>query len=344
MLPALLMAYPEATFLTTFLLTLFGAKKLYDNHKDEIPSLFSVSDSVINSKPDIDVYKWSDDTKSTKEAVFNFDGVLDFGDNKSKENIVPEDLSNVDDYVLRKLQNYNKFTENVNSDVLVKNLPLKEEQIDISLVENSSNLLDVLKNNNISLIKAVTSLVNSVSSVSVVNSIAGYHIYDELRKLNSFLNLIPISLISISKNLKDISDNDIVSVLSNMTDVLSKKELEVNVSNNFDIKSLVDVLNTHLSKVAEAKNAEKEYYDYLKTPTSYKLTDEALPNLSPREVMALSEAIKAHLNSQEATITAEDLGLEDYDIDFGDVLGKLFNFEGISKDIEKFNQGGNDGS
>jgi len=100
-------------------------------------------------------------------------------------------------------------------------------------------------------------------------------------------------------------------------------------------KEIADVLDDHLSKIAAAKELEKDHYEFLKTPKDYHLSDEALPKLSPRDVTALSEAIKAHLNSQEATITADDFGLDDYDVDFDDLINQLFQFKGIVDDLEK---------
>ena len=122
----------------------------------------------------------------------------------------------------------------------------------------------------------------------------------------------------------------------------------VEVQNNVPVPDVfvrfdefADILDNHLSKIAAAKELEKDHYEFLKTPKDYTLTDQALPKLSPREVAALSEAIKAHLNSQEATITADDFALDDYDVDFDDLINQLFQFKGIVDDLEKIKKDSN---
>jgi len=101
------------------------------------------------------------------------------------------------------------------------------------------------------------------------------------------------------------------------------------------LREAISVLPLSLTNLSKAKGKEAEYYDYLKTPKSYDLVDEELPVLAPRDIMTLSEAVKAHLNSQEASLTADDVGIDDYDVDLNELILKLFNFKGISGDVSK---------
>ena len=107
---------------------------------------------------------------------------------------------------------------------------------------------------------------------------------------------------------------------------------------NIDLNKLVSVLDKHLSEVAEAKKLEKEHYEFMKTPQTYELSSNGLPKLAPRDVIALSEAVKAHLNSQEAELDGSELEDFENDFDLGDVLTQLFNFKGITEDINKFKE------
>ena len=207
----------------------------------------------------------------------------------------------VDDYV------FNKIKSVENSDGYVPDVHLKSVNLDFNY--EGDTLLDVLKNNNQSLLQVLGVISQNLSSIAVTQSIVVPQLVQELQKIREVL-------VTISPAILSLRNSDLVSVLEN-----------------------------HLSKISEAKELEKEHYEFMKTPRPYNIEDVAnsVPDISPREAMALSSLINSHLLSQEATLSAEDLELDDYDIDFNEVIAKLFNFEGISKDIEKF-KGGNNGS
>ena len=328
MLPAVL-ALLEAPEVLSFLFASFGAygaKKFYDSHRENISPFFSSENDFIQ----IDMNEYSADTATTKstQSVIPVDfskNAIKVDENKN-DDVVLSDITSVDDYVLRKLQNFNSISNNIESKNIVKNIPLKEEQLDLSFIENSSNLIDVLKNNNVAHINVLSALVNSVTSLGVINSVFSPQLISEIKKLNETLGLIPASLLSVSDAIK--------STFSEKTDNLVLNDfVEYIKMNGLEIKN-TEIENS-LKIVSQAKILEKENYEYMKTPKTYSLSDESLPTLAPRDVIALSEAVKAHLNSQEASITAEDVGFNDYDLDLSSVLQSLFNFEGITKDINK---------
>jgi len=323
MIPALLAVLPEASLFVASLFGFLGAKKFYEKVKDDI-SLFDVKNSVINPNE----LQLSDDTHSTKplEPVFSYDGII----NSDKKDKVGDNVfdGKLDDFVLKKIEEVKK-DDDISFDV-----PL--QKVDLSVDYSSETLLDVLKSNNLSLVKSITALINSISSVSVSSSVVGVKISKELENLNKLLEALVVSVSSgVMSNDKY---NELkLAKLSEFVNSLSNLEVtpDVSVVNNINIDDLVKVLDEKLSNLSEAKELEKEYYEYMKTPKSYSLVDESLPNLAPRDVVALSEAVKAHLNSQEASLTADDVGVDDYDVDISSFLSKLFNFEGIVKDIEK---------
>ena len=357
MLPALLLAYPEAFALTSSLLAFFGFKKLYDKNKDNFSNLFGNNDNdVINIRDG-----WSDDTKSTIPAslvgdidvIGKDDGVVKVGsgDNDvSNDNVNLDEISKIGEIALQKLLNLSKNNigsiPDISSSIDTLSIPLPKVDEDIGDID-TNNLLGLLKANNLALQKVINDnfvgllqvlgvISNSLSSIAVSNSITLPKIANEVSLLRDAINNLGLAIISLAER---------PVVVRNVVDTPQVKvENKVETpSVNFDLNSLVDVLGEKLGIIAQAKELEKEHYEFMKTPRSYNIEDIAnfVPDISPREAIALSNLVNSHLLSQEATLSAEDLELDDYDIDFNEVIAKLFNFEGISKDIEKF-KGGND--
>ena len=334
----------------------FGVKAFHDKIRDDVPSLFSSDDMAINPSK----LEMSDDYDTTKKSfpVFAYDD--------KKVNNVLDSSSKINDYVLNQLSSIGKSSVSQSfSDLKMDALSI--DLSDLKDIDNSNddvssgeNLLDLLKSNNKELIKTLNTdaikflqvlgvISNSITALSVSNALAGAKIVDEIKALREAVSLLPLTIMAQSKENTAVLSNVISNGFDRLSSSVSKNVPVVNVTNdvpvpsvenNIDIQSLVDVLNDKLGIVAQAKELEKENYEYMKSPQSYHLVDEDLPNLAPRDVIALSEAVKAHLNSQEASLTAEDVGVDDYDIDFGDSIMKLFNFVGISNDINKM--GGNE--
>ena len=352
MLPALLLAYPEITALTTAVLSFIGIKKFRDLHKDDISNLFGDNSGVVKISND-----WSDDTKSTKPmpnviSLPDSGGDVISANSSNDDNVVP-DLSSVVDvgkYIVSNLKSLD------NSDVSVPDLASSLKSVSISLPKVDENvdddvdentLIGLLKSNNIALRKTIDAdflkvlqvlgvIANSVSAMSVSTPIALGKIANEVSLLKEAFFSVALAILSLANRpvvVRNIVDTPNVTVENNVE----------TPSVNFNLEELVNTLNDRLSPVAESHKSIKDYYDFLKKPVSYNIEDIAnsVPDISPREAMAINNLVNAHLSSQEATLSAEDLGLDDYDIDLGDVIAKLFNFEGISKDIEKFKEDDN---
>jgi len=174
------------------------------------------------------------------------------------------------------------------------------------------------------------SLNDNVTQDVKVEVEKGSNLLDTLSKNSSVLvkalgvlnNTIASGVVSSSVSLNVIASN-----LSNLVNEIIELRKTIALSSVANTKAL--------DTISKAKELEKEHYEFMKTPQTYTLSDETLPNLSPREVVALSEAIKAHLNSQEASLTGEELSDFENDFDLRDVLTQLFDFRGISEDISK---------
>lgn len=338
--------YPYiVSFFPTFL-SFIGVKKFRDLNKDNIPNLFGSSDDDVIK---IDTYNWSDDTHSTKpvNSVVDVSGddFIDV-DSKSDESLPDvSDISNISDYVLRKLNSLDS-----SSDVSVPDIDSVLESVSVSLPNVSdvdvsvddSNLISLLKSNNIALrntldanfvrfLQVLGVIANSVSAMSISIPIALGKVSNELSSLKEVFSTLSLAMLALANKPVEINNNVDVS------------EPNVSVSNNINLDELVDVLNDKLSNVSESHFAIKEYLEYLKNPVNVNVDSVAnnIPNVSVRDAIAFANLINSHLLAQEATISSDDLGLDDYDIDLSDVLGKLFNFEGISKDIDKMKGDGN---
>ncbi|NPA44163.1 MAG: hypothetical protein GXO49_01375, partial [Chlorobi bacterium] len=142
----------------------------------------------------------------------------------------------------------------------------------------------------------------------------------------SDVSLLPAEITDV----KSVSNDTLLSVLKeNSNNLVSKIDSLVNSINALSVVfSQID-----FSKINAVKELEKEHFEYMKTPQTYTLTDESLPKLAPRDVIALSEAVKAHLNSQEASLTGEELSDFENDLDVSNLITKLFEFKGITEDI-----------
>jgi len=252
---------------------------------------------------------------------------------------------------------------------------VKKEEID-NASDGDKTLLSVLESNGQNLLKTLVPLSNNIASFALVHSVSMPVVADELRKiressvassvavsvllsdivkqLSSIAQLIDVSNIVKSEQIGQLSD--LVQKLDKINDTLDtihitidSKSFQVNapdvtVQNSLDFSDIKDVLDNHLGKVAEAKELEKDYYEFLKTPKKFDLFVDDVPEIAPREAIAMSESIKAHLNSQEASLTSDDLGLDDYDVDFDDLMNELFKFQGIVNDLKKINGDDGDGS
>jgi len=324
MLP--LVAIPEVGTLLEGLALSAGGVALYKSlhSEDKIPQLFPFDNSVIN----VNDMKLPDDTKSTIEPVF------DFKDYNYESDVKEEDVTYDANYVKFKMvDNFLSERSDENDDLVPVDLSKAIKNVDVPELQGD-NLLETMKSNTQALVTVLSALNNVISSGVVTNSVV----------FRAFLKGIN-SLVSEVSSLKKVLVYNAINS-TNLVDVLSKKSFEVsapdvNIENSIDMSSIdnvAEILNTHLSKVAEAKELEKENYEYMKTPKTYTLSDEDLPKLSPRDVIALSEAVKAHLNSQEASLTGEDLEEFENDFDISDVLTKLFNFKGITQDIKEINE------
>lgn len=350
--------------LLSAVLSFFGVKAFHDKVSGDIPSFSTGGSDVIPITSSDDV----DETKPSN-PVFTYDDILSNDSGSNSGDISKLNSSDIDKYVLQKLADIGSSSvDKTLSKFNVSDLSL---DFDLSSLENadsedssssSDTLIGLLKANNKSLLKTLDTdtlkviqvlgaLSNAVASVAVSTSVAGAKVVSELVALREAVSVLPLTIMAQSKENTAVLSNVISSGFNQLVSSMSQSAPVVNVTNevnpasvdinnNIDIQSLVDVLNNHLGVVADAKVLEKENYEYMKTPQSYSLVDDDLPQLAPRDVFALSEAVKAHLNSQEASLTAEDIGVDDYDLDFGDNLLKLFNFVGISSDINKM--GGND--
>ena len=336
MLPFAL-ALPEVLEFASALAVAFGAKKLYDRNKDNLPTFpsFSFDNPAIPVNPtEMD---WSNDTTSTipTQSVIP----TNFEDEKSDENEIGY---NVDDYVLRKINILSESSEDVNLDNVVSTLNNSVSEVEIPEVQGET-LLDVLKGNTDKIASILTALNNTVVSGATTFALLPIALKDISNNIKSLNESILLNNLALSNIYKAINSGVDVRFFgfNDFLEALKGFKVETYVENKTDVSGIVEAIkgidlstiNEKMSVIAEAKELEKEHFEFMKTPKTYTLTDEALPNLSPREVMALSEAVKAHLNSQEASLTGEELGLDDYDFDLNDVLMKLFNFEGIVKDI-----------
>ena len=332
------------------LLSFFGVKSFHDKFKDDIPNLFGDSSSdVIKIGND-----WSDDTRSSNPAPSisgDLDDVIKVGDDES------ENIDNIDDVVKigeMALQNLLKKSEvssnsvpDISSAIDTISIPLPEVNEGSNENVNTDNLLGVLKANNLSLQNVINDnfakllqvlgvLSNTLTSIAVSNSVTLPKIVNEISLLRGVLNDVGLAIVSLAERPVVVKSTPQVNVENNVE--------TPTINNNIDIQSLVDVLSDKLGVVAQAKELEKEHYEFMKTPKSYNVESVAnsVPNISPREAIALNNLVNSHLLSQEATLTGEDLDLDDYDFDFSDVIAKLFNFKGISEDVR--NLGGDNGS
>jgi hypothetical protein len=311
-----------------------GAINIYENNKDEIKELFTVNDNVVDVK--------INDTKSTKEIepIFSYDDY-----NTKKQEVQDVDYN---DYTA----NYVKFKmidDYLSSLDNATDVPVENNQIDltnaiqtVSLPDSgeTTNLIDVMKSNTKTLSTVLTALNNTVANGVVANSAVLGVIAKGLNGLvNEIKNLNKILV------LNGINNSNIANAVSNLK--LEAGSINIDNSkinefidflklNGFQIKN--SAIENSLNVVAQAKVLEKENFEYMKTPQTYTLSDEALPELAPRDVIALSEAVKAHLNSQEASITGDEISEFENDFDLGDVLTKLFNFKGITGDINEINE------
>ena len=256
---------------------------------------------------------------------------------------------------------------NTGAGVLPINLPTTGEDTSVS----SDTLIDVLKSNANGL-QFQLSRINDTLALVNDNLFKVYNRFDSHSRMMSgyfyflglaFANYISVFVEQLSGLSSSVDNSSIVEVLdklnsgslSSVANAIDKlgflnKDTALSISSVSNvISSLVgsvtsisdkmSVLNDYMSIISSAKSLEKEHYEYMKTPKTYTLSDEALPNLAPRDVIALSEAVKAHLNSQEASLTVDDLGLEEYDnaFDVENIL-QLFKFEGISKDLDEMSK------
>ena len=251
---------------------------------------------------------------------------------------------------------------------------VKEEEIDVN--QDSQTLLDVMRLNNENLLKVLVPIANAFVASSVVQFSILPVIANEMQKmkevqisssvsfsvllsqivkqLSSISQVIDVSNVIKSEQIGQFTDmlqkvQEIKEALTDIDITIGSKQMSIdfapnnNVAVDVDIDGLKSVLDKHLSKVAEAKELEKEHYEFMRTPVKYDLAADDVPEVSPREAIAMSESIKAHLNSQEASLSAEDLNLDDYDIDFDSLMQTLFRFKGIVADIQRM-QGGDNGS
>ena len=257
--------------------------------------------------------------------------------------------------------------ENVDSDTIPVDVP--DNSSNSSSVSSGDNLLSVLKNNNELLVNRLTSIDKSMQNIVGILVYLSQFTFENinlsLRSIADALVLLSVSGLNLNvvNNVaggvvSDFSKGDSIPVDGNDfgstdSDVFgfgstdseafgfSDEDIGVDTDDIFvrnNLNELVSVLDKHLSKVVEAKKLEKEHYEFMKTPQTYELSSNGLPKLAPRDVIALSEAVKAHLNSQEAELDGSELEDFENDFDLGDVLTQLFNFKGITEDINKFKE------
>ena len=293
----------------------FGAKKFYEDNKDDIPSLFGSSDEKIIP---VDM-QWSDDTTSTIPTDSKIPVNLEKTEDEIEKDLLSQNV--FDDYVIRRLETSLNSEDIETSENIDLSDLFDTDTIELPQVAGG-NLLDTLKGNTEKITTVLTALNNTfIGGISV-------------------LSVLPLALKEVSNNIKQLNQSVLLSNVSllGISQSIKSLQLKVDTSSITEAIKQIDLstINEKISIVAEAKKLEKENYEYMKTPQTYKLSDEALPNIAPRDVIALSEAVKAYLNSQEASLTAEDLGLEEYDNAFDvDNILKLFEFKGISEDINK---------
>jgi len=104
---------------------------------------------------------------------------------------------------------------------------------------------------------------------------------------------------------------------------------------------LFETVSSSLSTVAEAMEHFVEYFEYSKTPIELKdLEGNTITTKTPREIELIQRAIRAKLDSDENNLDIDDL-VDDYESGFNilEEAEKLFNFEGITKDIKEISDG-----
>ena len=359
MLPALLALSPEALTALEGLIastaTFFGIKELKE-HSSDFDLGGGSSYIPLTQSNDLDLTKSSNslDLSSLDNSSFN-----------SKPN-TSNVADNINTSVLKDVSSH--------SVPVLPTVSIVPENVPLS-VENAINLLDVLKNNSAVLQKSLSVISQDLVAQfkaqmyeSQVNAMGMQSINVRLDKLLTLLVAQNLYLKSIGEKIDNGADK-VVTAINEFKTAIKEKEFQPVINNNINvdtqsvaneisflrdvlsivaqnsssISSTFDDISDNIDTIAQAKVLEKENYEYMKTAKTYELSPDSVPALAPRDVLALSEAIKAHLNSQEAALDGSEIEDLENDFDTSDVVSQLFNFVGITKDIEKF-KGDNNGS
>jgi len=340
MLQMLALAYEFIQSLNSLRVALpvfFGLKEILSHHNDFGVDVSNVVIPVESNDLDL--------TKSSNSL--SLDGVFS---NKKVSSV--EYADKINNEVLSNISNF-KVSSSTSLDVDIS--PVKEP---LELSDNSKTLLDVLKSNNTSLLKSLSVISQNMVAQTQAQVFQGqalaYGISSINERFDKFISLIGaqnLYLKSLIEILDDrLGDKSVSNSIDMLKEVIDKKNMQPIVETKTDVNvdtkpiaDVFDVIKDDVKTIAKAKELEKENYEYMKTPKTYDLIDENIPALSPRDAIALSEVIKAHLNSQEAVLDGSEIEDLENDFDTGDIISQLFKFSGITKDIEKF-KGDNNGS
>jgi len=318
-------AIPSLVALFSFL----ASKKFYDNVKDDIPSIFS-TEGVVKPLQDNQI----NDIKVTKPSyVIPSNGVV-FKEEEDSKSIVFEDNISVNDLIEVQKDVIEKNDVNVDE---ISNL---FEKVDLEVSSDASNLLEVLKSNNKSLIDALSILNNSIVSNTVSSAVSVKSISVKLDNLLQILTFTNVVLATIANKI-NFGIFDKLFYLENLRNLENIGNVSVN--GEVSLKD-IDIVIENLKNLEKLSDLEKlENLDYVGDLAKFKTNEIELKDLegnyigklSPVMIEAIKNAIDAKLGTDENSLTIEDLGLDDYDVDFSDVMNELFKFRGIVSDIQK---------